>query len=152
MSVVNSNESREKGKKTVPVSSYQRHIQRAKDASNWIIFSRWYVKITSKLTALFLQDINNIASLPNIIRKNILNEEYFLCTAAFLSHSIIGWTKREQVYHFQLLKEKGYVKLLRRGKKGARWVHICHKKIEDDVDAYIDGLPEGTKTFQQKGT
>jgi hypothetical protein len=126
-------------KSSIPQSVYRQHIQRAKSALNYFLFFRPYTKLMNKTTALFLQDIINIASLPSTTKKDIeykegVKKEFFKCTEGFLKDSQLEWTTEEQKYHIEALKKKRYVIRIRHGIPGVRWLHINIEKLETDLD------------------
>ena len=127
---------------------YCRHIIRARSAGNYFYFDRSYADIpgVSKLTALFLQDIYNIASMPNTAKKDIGGKEYFLCTSDFLERNGLKWSKEEQKYHLTMLRDRcgkkeepnkvgpPLVHFCRQGIPPRRWVRIDVKAIEKELD------------------
>lgn len=136
---------------TVRLSEYRRHLSRTKSAGSYFIFYRHYFKILTRLTALFLQDIANLADCDRVIREDVDGEEYFLCTAEFLRNSASGWNSEEQKWHLTALKEKGFVKTMRRGCPARRWVHIDYRRIEQAIDEALGDQSEGKSRDQLEG-
>lgn len=130
--------------------SYRRHIRRLSKTSSYFKFHRSYTKILSRLTALFLQDLMNVTSL-DYVEKEITEDEQemFWCSASFLARNGLDWTKREQGYHFKILKKQGFVKTIRKGLPARRWVLIDYDAIREAIDtAEISKNSVDTKTSQ----
>lgn len=105
----------------------------------------------TKLDALFLQDLINLASMTRTKKVEIGGEEYFQCTVGYLENSGISWTEKEQEYHLKRLIKRGYVKKTRRGLPPTRWVYIDLGKIENDLDGLEDSGEENTNPPEKGG-
>jgi len=123
---------------TISKEQYQSHLLRAKQADSWFHFCRLYFKIMKRLEALFLQDIINLAQLNKTkvewIKEGEESRLFFLCTANYLKKSGSHWTDDEQRRHILSLRKKGYIRSIRRGDDGKRWLHVDLLKLETDLD------------------
>ncbi|MDE2095774.1 MAG: hypothetical protein KGL39_00835 [Patescibacteria group bacterium] len=131
---------------TLRKTVYNRHIARAKNVNNYFIFCRCYYKILkSRLAALFLQDLMNLASSPMVTSQEINGDDYFLCTTEFLKDSISEWTQDEQRRYLKELRSHEFIKTARHGVLGPRWISIDYLKIEEAIDesenSQIGGKP-----------
>ncbi len=133
-------------KKEEITSLYRKHLSRAKDSNSYFLFFHLYTKIMSKLEALLVQNLINIAAMSNVKKRVFEDEddgakkEFFLCTVGFLEDSPMSWSRNEQEYNFDKLRQKGYVKTTRKGQPGKRWVHIALEKLELDLDKALEKL------------
>jgi hypothetical protein len=130
-------------------SDYRRHLLRAKSRRNYFEFFRLYIRIMSKLEALFLQDLINHAASRE--EKQRLEEKigrrrkrypltfeldgcvYFMCAAKYLVRSM-RWSEKEQRMHFESLRQKGFVKVTRKGMPPMRYVFIDVVAVEQALD------------------
>ena len=140
----------------IPLSVYYEHVLRANRASNRFSFRRDYVQLMSTLTAVFLQDVIDRASLDGTKKITLeIDGKQRICammTVKYLSSKgSLRWTLREQKYHFKNLKAKAYTGTKRIGTKGVRYVWIDLKKIEDDLTILMgqnfpySDISDGTK-------
>jgi len=122
--------------RTVSESTYRKHVLRARCTDNHFTFDRDYVKKLklSKIAALFLQDIINLANLRNVKRQIIDGHEYFLCTVGFLENADLDWSSAMQTRLFKELIGRGYVSVRKHGLPPVRWVFVDVLKIERDID------------------
>jgi hypothetical protein len=120
----------------VPKSTHRRYILRTKSMKNDFAFIRGYVLIMGKMTALFLQDLLDLASFSPI--QTIDEKYYFLCTTKFLENSSMPWTANEQRYHLGILQDKGFVHLIKKGIPPRRWIFIDIVALENAVDQAIE--------------
>lgn len=134
----NDKEQKPKKPETVSRQLYEKHLLRAKAASSYFLYVRYYAKITTKLSALFLQDLINLSALDNAVTEEIDGKRFFQCTKNFLINSAIGWTEDEQKYHFDILMEKGFIELIRHGSRGTRWAYIDFVEIEKALDNWLN--------------
>ena len=124
--------------KTTSMSAYEKHIKKMENNGDYFVFSKYYVKIlNSKLTALFLQDIIDIADSPDVIKTSVDGKEYFQATVKFLVNSKMEWKNREQKLHLGRLIKKGYVKTKKMGIPGKRYISINFEKLEKDLEIEI---------------
>lgn len=136
MATTNSSKPEAAGKnakeKTVPMSVYLRHIQRARGAGNWFQFSRDYVisGAMTKIQALFVQDVINLAAMASTKKDE---DDFFLCTVEYLETSMC-WEKETQRKTINTLVEKGFLEVKRVGVPPRRWLKVCLDKIENAVD------------------
>ncbi len=156
MSIRNSSTSGSAGnspkKNTIPLDTYLRHIERARGAGNWFIFSRDYVTsgAMSKLQALFIQDLINLAAMKST-KKDA--DGFFLCTKEYLDSSL-RWDADTQKDTLRALKKgpytvrkkvdgimtdvqkegKGFLELKHVGVPPKRWIKLDLLAIEMAVD------------------
>lgn len=125
----------------VPLETYQQHIDRYRNLSNYFTFFRLYYKVMSRLESVFIQDLVNLSYCTTIHTKIIDGKRFFMCTESFLFNSQSGWTQDEQRRHLASLQERGYVYCIRRGLPSVRWVSIDRDKIDADLDRFLRENP-----------
>lgn len=130
---------------SISESIYRRHLLRAHNTGNYLLYFRLYAKIQytdadgekqelGKLTALFLQDVINIAALPGTKRQTVDGKEFVLCTQEFLIDSGLGWSVKEQRNHIEVLRQAGLIETKKMGIPGRRWLYVDLIKIESALD------------------
>jgi hypothetical protein len=131
----------------IPKSTYRRHVLRARNTSNTLTYCRDYELIMSKLTALFTQDVINLASLNRVKRTTVDDKEFFMCTAEFLCPR---WTVAEQKYHLAQLQESKFITLARMGMPSVRWIHFDIESIENAVDEALEKQTEISQSVEKQ--
>lgn len=111
-------------------SSYLHAIQRL-HGSNYFRFFRDYLKIMSRLDALFLQDLMDLSASSKLATRTINGKEYFLCTIEFLEKSGCIWTKQEQRPRIKSLLKNKFIHVRRLGIPPRRWVYIDYVGITE---------------------
>lgn len=112
-------------------------IARARASGNHFTVFRPYYRVMSKLDALFLGDLMNLAAMTH------WTGDWFKCTAAYLES--VGWTVDEQRQRFESLRKRGWVKTERRGLPPVRWVSVEIEAIETALD---ESEPDETRPDQ----
>lgn len=133
-----------------------RQLLKAWSTNNNFSFHRDFVKIMSKMEALFIQDIINLATLD----KAHYVDGWFQCTTGFLQGSL-NWTEKEQMKLLQKLKKKGYLSVERKGIPATRYVKINVGKLAADLENGSNkilpngrncSLPNGSNSNLPKGS
>lgn len=131
-------------------SVYRRHVLRARSSSNHFTFSRDWVEIMPKYTALFLQDLINRASHKRVRKKLIVDKdgverEYFMCSIKFMKKHPMDWDKNTQTRFFKYLEDpsREFVKTSFIGHPSRRWVYIDILKVETAVDKVLQEQSTG---------
>lgn len=109
------------------------------NTENSFIFDMNYVKVMSKLEALFIQDLIDRSATKK--SKHIKNEdriirEYFQCSIQSISKEPLSWDRKIQKHLLNKLEKRGYVKTIYVLKR--RWIHIDIIQIENDIDKELN--------------
>ena len=128
--------------KTVPESTYRKHVLRGRSTHNTFIVQRDWALVMTIEEAVFLQDVANRISLRNTPLYKIEEEdgvcEFGLCTEKYLMRPPFSWNSKIQKRLLNKLIEREYVRTIRRGLPARRYVYIDIKKIESDIDDVFD--------------
>lgn len=116
----------------IPLDVYERHLLRAKDRGNWLIFFARYMDVMTRNEALFVCDLLNHAQMPNTATSE---DGYFQCTEGYLRESRCRWTGKEQEGLLKSLQAKGFILTARRGLPARRWMRVDVLAIETALDA-----------------
>ena len=125
---------------------YCEQLLRAQSLRNHFWFRRDYVLsgLMTKIEALLLQDLINLATLKKVKRKVIKEDGYdhvyFLCTVAFLERSL-NWDHASQSRLLKAMEGKNFISIKHLGLPRKRYVWINIHGIEDAVD---EALPQST--------